>query len=105
MTAFNAAEMLPHVAGKTGDELDEELAEMEIAKLALLPDLIAEVVFSDDEAAAISSALSDDDLAEVGRIFKVARDRYVEELVEDRMLTLDWQSKAEAARGLQVVYS
>lgn len=75
-------------------------------RLALLPNLIAEVVFSDDEAEAISKALAGDDLAEVGRIFKIARDRYVVELIERRReMYHDTLDDDEAAHRLCRIYS
>ena len=76
------------------------------ARLALLPNVIAEVVFSDDEAAAISRAAADGDNAEIGRLFLIARDRYVAELIERRgEMYNDTLTDDEAAERLCEVYS
>lgn len=75
-------------------------------RLSLLPNVISEVVLDDEIPEAIAEALADGKLAEVGRLFSVARDRYVAELIARKVTeyhgTMD---DDEAAERLFQVYS
>jgi hypothetical protein len=89
--------------------LQDQAADAEVAsvaRLAALPGVIAEVVLSDEDAAAMAAALTGGDLAEVGRLFAAARDRYVAELIEDRQNRAPYsETDGESADYLATVYA
>ena len=65
-------------------ERDEQLAEFYKDDLRKLPAILEEVALSDEENAAAAAALAGGDAHEFIRIWREARDRYVDELVETR---------------------
>ena len=85
-------------------ERDEQLAEVYKEDLRKLPGLLEEVTLSDEENAAAAAALAGDDAPEFARIWREARDRYVDELVENRADETG-AGLAETAQRLCKVYS
>ena len=85
-------------------ERDEELAEAYKGDLRKLPRLLEEVALSDEKMALAAAALANDDAIEFARIWREARDQYVDELVEGKAEEVGL-GMAEAAQRLCKVFA
>lgn len=83
---------------------DQELADMLKSDLRKLPTLLAEVVLNDEEQRAATAAMYNDDAIEFARVWKAARDRFIDELVNQRA-DESGIDQAEAVRRLCRVYA
>ena len=81
------------------------LAEKSRAALARLPGLLVEVSLSDEQLAAAAAALDSGDAIEFARIWREARDTYVDELIEGRIEDQPWLDETAAADQLRGIYS
>ena len=85
-------------------ESDEELANSYKDDLRKLPRLLEEVVLSDEDNARAAAALAGDDAIEFARIWREARDWYVDEIVEAKAEEVGL-GLAEAAERMLRVFS
>ena len=85
-------------------ERDEELADQYKDDLRKLPRLLEEVVLSDEDNARAAAALAGDDAIEFARIWREARDWYVDDIVEAKAEEVGL-GLAEAAERMLRVFS
>lgn len=82
---------------------DDDLRVTYLTALTGCPDFIAKVMLSDEECTAAASAISDGDMAELGRIFLLAAEREASERIEVKANECGC-TQGEAAARLYSIY-